>query len=418
MEEIIENQIAGAIDKFDEKSICKENADSVIRELSPCMDFMERLYIDDIGDLCSKLSMGYYYSGDNGMAIATINKGITQIEGTYQKYGESSKKNFLKRYYYQMSELYFKKGWYFFYGTPPQMKKASDAFRNHVYYGLLFAARAYYGFTCYSFYPVKEYHIEDLKHYQLALSDPTTFNDPVDCPLFEWLKQQEKVKPSEMVKSIREAYSDIRIRCFTSDTPLPSMKDMDPQPYSSIPAYSNPLMWAHYANSHRGYCVKYRLTESFFNYEDRNSPVLFLGEVSYGLVDMDVSKDKGFMDMEEAFFTKYNDWKYEHEIRLIYYNKDKKPDPYPYQKVSMPEDMITDIYFGVRCEDCDKRRIIEALKGRTVKYHQMEIDPKDLYRLKAVPLDPDKIKDLYSRLADWQTCWDELMSIKDTEPAE
>ena len=100
MEEIIENQIAGAIDKFDEKSICKENADSVIRELSPCMDFMERLYIDDIGDLCSKLSMGYYYSGDNGMAITTISKGITQIEKTYQKYDESSKKNFLKRYYY------------------------------------------------------------------------------------------------------------------------------------------------------------------------------------------------------------------------------------------------------------------------------------------------------------------------------
>jgi hypothetical protein len=162
--------------------------------------------------------------------------------------------------------------------------------------------------------------------------------------------------------------------------------------------------------------VKYRLTESFFNYKDRNSPVLFLGEVSYGLVDMDVSKDKESMSMKEALFTKHNDWEYEHEKRLVYYDKDNTPDTY--QKVSMPEDMITDIYFGVRCEDSDKQRIIEALEGRTVKYHQMKIDPKNLFCLKAVPLDPDKIRDLYSRLADWQTCWEDLMSIKDTEPAE
>ena len=88
----------------------------------------------------------------------------------------------------------------------------------------------------------------------------------------------------------------------------------------------------------------------------------------------------------EAMFTKHESWYYEHEMRLIYYDKDNTPDPY--QKVPMPDGMITDIYFGVNCKESDKLRIIEALKGRTVKYHQMEVDPEHLYRLKEVPIDP------------------------------
>ncbi len=415
MEEILENQIAGAIDKFDEKSICKENADSVIRELSPCMDFMERLYIDDIGDLCSKLSMGYYYSGDNGMAIATINKGIMQIEETYQKYSESSKKNFLKRYYYQMSELYFKKGWYFYHGTPPKMKKASDAFRNHVYYGLLFAARAYYGFTYYSFYPVKEYHIEDLKHYQLALSDPLTFNDPIDCPIFVWMKYQEQAKREKMVALANHVYSDIRIRCLVSDFSLSELTQSS-ESSSQISAYMDRMsMWSHYADLHRGYCVRYKFSEAFFNRMERDGKALILGKVNY-VSDMNVLKDN--ITVQKVLFTKHKSWEYEQEWRLLYFDKKKTPDPH--QKVPMPKGIITDIYFGVYCKESDKLRIIEALKGRKVQYHQMkmDVDPEHLYRLKAVPLDPDKIRDLYSRLADLQTCWDELMSIKDAEPAE
>lgn len=195
--------------------------------------------------------------------------------------------------------------------------------------------------------------------------------------------------------------------------PYHSVYNPNPDSNSFIPEYCNTLMWAHYADSHKGYCVKYEVGKKFFDNEDKNKPVLFFSNVFY-VESMDLLKSK--MMTKAAFFTKNKFWGYEHEIRLIYYDKDKTPETY--QKESMPEDMITDIYFGVRCEDCDKRRIIEALKGRTVKYHQMEIDPKDLYRLKAVPLDPDKIRDLYSRLADLQTCWDELMLIKDTEPAE
>lgn len=98
---------------------------------------------------------------------------------------------------------------------------------------------------------------------------------------------------------------------------------------------------------------------------------------------MNVLRD---ITIQDAFFTKHESWSYEHEMRLIYFDKDETSDSY--HKEPMLDGMITDVYFGVRCEDSDKRRIIEALKGRTVKYHQMEVDPEHLYRLEEVPIDP------------------------------
>ena len=411
MEEILEPEIKETIDRW--TKINKENASLAIEELSQYRECirakksLREVDINYVGGFYYELAWAY-----NICRGKETSKSILEEGREWYKEEENCcfDENFKKIY----------KTLFRYYADEKMDSKADEIYREEIHYILFYCSyrnrSRYNGLDLYSFYSIGDHHIEDLRDNQISLSDPLEFNDPVDCPFYEWLKQREKVKPPERVKSIREAYSDIRIRCFTSDTPLPSKEDMNPQPYSSIPAYSNPLMWAHYANSHRGYCVKYRLTESFFNYEDRDSPVLFLGEVSYGLVDMDVTKDKENMNMKEALFTKHNDWEYEHEKRLIYYDKNKPPETY--QKVSMPEDMITDIYFGVRCKDSDKQRIIEALEERTVKYHQMKIDPKNLFCLKAVPLDPDKIRDLYSRLADWQTCWNELMLIKDAEPAE
>lgn len=380
MAEILEPEIKEAIGRW--TKINRENASQVIEELSryrKCIrakKFLREVDINYVGRFYYKLARAYKICQDKETSKSILEEG----REWYKEEENCCFDENLEKIYKML----------FHYYTDEKMNsKADEIYREEIHYILFclsYRSRyrsRYNSLDLYSFYSIGDHHIEDLRKNQISLSDPLKFNDPVDCPFYEWLKQREKVKPPERVKSIRGAYSDIRIRSFTSDTPLPSMKDMDPQPYSSIPAYSNPLMWAHYANSHRGYCVKYRLTESFFNYKDRNSPVLFLGEVSYGLVDMDVSKDKESMSMKEALFTKHNDWEYEHEKRLVYYDKDNTPDTY--QKVSMPEDMITDIYFGVRCEDSDKQRIIEALEGRTVKYHQMKIDPKNLFCLKAVP---------------------------------
>ena len=405
------DRIKASMDKFDEKSICAKNASAVIGELSQWVDSTNVLSIDDLMPFFSKLSVGYHYNRENNTAISIINIGIEQLGDRFLKYS-----NIKRQYFSHMSEMYFKLGWYCSLTAIPKEKKEKEvgaAFRNHVYYGMLDCALSSHNFDFYAFYPAKDYHIDDLKNYRISLSNPSTFNDPVDCPIFKWLEQQIKTgNHSMIVELMKSAYSDIRIRCFVRNTPFPSLQELHPEPLS-IEEYGNMLMWSHYADSHRGYCVKYRLPQEFFNTANENSPVLFLAPMSYGSA---INVLKSNLSVQEALFSKHKCWEYEHEMRLIYY--DRKSTPADYVKVPLLKDMITDIYFGVHCKESDKLRIIEALRGKKVQYHQMEVDPEHLYSLKAVPLDPDKIKDLYSQLADLQTCWDELMSIKDAEPAE
>lgn len=403
------------IHEFVEQEITKEKAPEVIEKLIQRKDDLQKIAkdlrgpdIQYIGLFYLCLSAAYYQTNQVREAISILEEGLEDFK-QQTKYFFEIKRNM----YHHLGLLYA--------DNEEGITQAKKVFKEYVYYELLRSGQegSSDGFEFYSFYPPcpmkdcpeKDHHIEDLRNYKISLSNPTTFNDPVDCPLFEWLEQQKKEHPLA-AGLIRETYSNIRIRCFVRNTPLPSLKDLEPKTSSPILEYQNPLMWAHYASKHQGYCVKYVFPESFFNTTDEDRPVLFLAPVKY-VSDMDVLRD---IKTQEAFFTKHESWSYEHEMRLIYFDKDETSDSY--HKEPMLDGMITDVYFGVRCEDSDKLRIIEALRGKKVQYHQMEVDPEHLYRLKAVPLDPDKIRDLYSRLADLQTCWDELMSIKDTEPAE
>ena len=411
----IKKEVINVIKEFEGQTITKEKAPEVIEKLIQRKDDLKKIAKDLGGTYIQYIGLFYLYLSTAYCQTNQVREAISILEEGLKNFGKQAEYEFeIKRNMYHLLGLLYA-------DNKERITQAKKAFKEYVYYELLRSGQggSSDGFEFYSFYPPcpmkdcpeKDHHIEDLRNYKISLSNPTTFNDPVDGPLFEWLEQQKKEHPLA-AGLIRETYSNIRIRCFVRNTPLPSSKDLEPKTSSPILEYQNPLMWAHYASKHQGYCVKYVFPESFFNTKDEDRPVLFLAPVEY-VSDMDVLRD---ITIQDAFFTKHESWSYEHEMRLIYFDKDETSDSY--HKEPMLDDMITDIYFGVHCKESDKLRIIEALRGKKVQYHQMEVDPEHLYRLKAVPLDPDKIRDLYSRLADLKTCWDELMSIKDTEPAE
>ncbi len=54
--------------------------------------------------------------------------------------------------------------------------------------------------------------------------------------------------------------------------------------------------------------------------------------------------NKSTIDFPVAFFTKSKDWEYEHEKRLLYYDVNSTE---LYHEISIPQDSLTDIYFGV-----------------------------------------------------------------------
>jgi hypothetical protein len=105
--------------------------------------------------------------------------------------------------------------------------------------------------------------------------------------------------------------------------------------------------------------------------------------------------------MKDAFFAKGKSWKYENELRFLYFNPTNHDS-----HISFPiSNCIEAVYFGVKCSDKDKQTIKNILKGRkcisyrsklidnTVKditeeqeieYYQMKINDKIFGTIKAV----------------------------------
>lgn len=103
----------------------------------------------------------------------------------------------------------------------------------------------------------------------------------------------------------------------------------------------NPLMWAHYADNHEGFCIEYEVTKEI---ED-------LHEVNYSSQYPTVSATELIFSPRETFnrvlTTKISNWSYEKEYRLIKLHE-LIPES-PGKKIPLPEGMrISRIITGVK----------------------------------------------------------------------
>lgn len=84
----------------------------------------------------------------------------------------------------------------------------------------------------YKFYGVDNHNLEALKASYLYFSNPRGFNDPFDC-----LTNREKyiLRGGKGIKKHRD---NLGVCCFSTSN-------------------KNPLMWGHYTNQYKGFCIKY-----------------------------------------------------------------------------------------------------------------------------------------------------------------
>lgn len=355
-------------------TVTKGNADYFISNLEPMRaDWPRRDFTQChiLANAYQTLAAAYFCKGDYGKAVTLLEDGIAEV--------------------IQLSEHSYKiLGGLHHYLGHVHVCAGNDAdalanFREFVFYSVI--SHTHYNVReFYSFRSVSKFSLKDLEQSTITMADPDTFNDVVDCLITPWmwaqsqdLKKPEEIKEAEL---LQEAWSYVRIRCFAFNKPLPTMENPTPKPYTDREEYSNTLMWSHYANMHQGFCIRYQFPATLTHEDLRNKQVLVMGEVQY--VD-NVSMASETFTLQKAFFTKSKDWSYEHEKRLLYYDLADTPQ---YNEVSVPEDSVTDIYFGVRCPEKDRQSIIAALKGKNVKYHQMVVDLNDIYRLLARDYNP------------------------------
>jgi len=196
--------------------------------------------------------------------------------------------------------------------------------------------------------------IEIVKNSQLWFSNPKTFNDPFDTNIdlidFEPNDKQiamvindkvqgnRRTRREEIKKNNKNAH---RIRNQFSEQSNDFFQNSGVCCFSEV--NDNILLWAHYANNHKGVCLKFHKTISDIT--------TMTGKVKY----RDKYQKASFFNHEggaiyHLIFTKAQDWHYEQEIRALRI--------LDFGKTDFRIEKLTEIIFGCKTE----KRVIQYFK--------------------------------------------------------
>jgi hypothetical protein len=168
----------------------------------------------------------------------------------------------------------------------------------------------------------------------------------------EYIKLMSKTLQYTQNK-FREHTKEMRVCCFAQDR-------------SDKLAIENKLMWSHYGNGLRGFCVEYD-REKFIEgiYKNLNEKVAYtsieytelkkynIEELLLNSVDNEnVSGDN--IGIGNLVTMKSLEWKYENEFRLMVKNK---------SLVSIPSESIRSIIFGEKMDKFKKQTLLSVIRG-------------------------------------------------------
>jgi len=169
-------------------------------------------------------------------------------------------------------------------------------------------------------------------------------------------KEELKAEKSYGVKTYIEELQKVRVCCFVGWDD--EKKD--------VPCM-NTLMWAHYADSHKGVCIEYSLTS--------NTPLRDSGIIdssSRSRLDKVIYKDGPISDRKslnfnECFLIKDKSWKYENEYRLVHYDTIRNENYYniPLSTLGLK---IECIYFGINCDKRTMELVQNITRDRGIQY--------------------------------------------------
>lgn len=286
------------------------------------------------------------------------------------------------------ADFYFKLA--SFYYEIDDTGQAKQNIRMAVFHQLTRYNNLFYDkFAFYGFRPIRDYILDGIRDNKISLSNPNTFNDPIDPALLSHLailiKQEQDMKEKGFLKLQKEVYEEVRITCLSRSQPLPTGIEA-PETIVKDPPFieiNKASMWGYYANSHKGICIKDVFPIIFTDHQhQKEDQVLILRNVNYKET---YNPQEESYNYTEAFFTKSKDWAHEGECRLVYFQTDG--DVPNYKWVDLPENCIKEIYIGYAASEEDKRLLMDALKAKPeIKLFQMQLSSNNLFELEAVEI--------------------------------
>lgn len=226
----------------------------------------------------------------------------------------------------------------------------------------------------YSFRKFSKHSLEDIENETISLAHPREFNDPLDTILVYWLNEEIKKKYTDewqlryrlLMKKVSE---HIKIRCL-----IAGQNELGKEvPIEDV----NVLMWSHYADSHKGFCVKYVFDRDMFdlNKHIKRDKLLLVDKIKYSET-IDINDEPS---IRMALLEKSDFWKYENEMRLISYDCSGEDKEFP---VVECKGMAKAVYLGVKCSNENRRLMEKAIGDKNIPLYQMSVDEEKLTRFK------------------------------------
>lgn len=209
---------------------------------------------------------------------------------------------------------------------------------------------------------------------------PESFNDPFDCRI--------KFTPPAINS---DAFSNYLKRTGRStgnrksdyEIFIKGLQEFIEKDISKFGVFSmsqinnNILMWSHYANQHKGFCIGFvRKNDNLLGDINKTQPVQY--NCNYPeVVPLDESGNYNHSIFTKMLFTKAKNWEYEKEWRLVYDEGDKE-EP-------LPADIST-LIFGLKMPEEHKATIRNILTGHLNIQYQQATEEEYQFRLKIVNL--------------------------------
>lgn len=187
--------------------------------------------------------------------------------------------------------------------------------------------------------------LENLINDKFVLSIPRNFNDP-----FEFISISMELKGiyedkyvNENIPKLTKKIEDVfKVGCFADN-------------------YNEILMWSHYADSHKGFCIRYDINELF-------DKIGVLIPVEYN----DKIIEESLSDVScRAMFRKSTKWNYEGEWRMVESIESNEP----YVLIDVPKPKA--IFLGCNIDENEdpniKVKLIEIAKKKNIEVYQSRI---------------------------------------------
>lgn len=219
-----------------------------------------------------------------------------------------------------------------------------------------------------------EYWEREIFKGEIYLAQASILNDPMDCLMsFDHTKLTPDCKL--VCDSIRDCALTYHVDDVTPEEVITQFKDEKNkrqifEGFRSdirIASFSERrdllLMWSHYADMHKGFCIEYKTQKLGWKISGRLYPVIYSSEkpdVTDAIKDSTNAVMKGLVH-------KASEWEYEREWRAM--TRDDNSG-FKFRELSA----IEAVYLGVNCSESNRGRVVQWARHEGKKVIQMKTD--------------------------------------------